>query len=71
MLDFQQSRCVDSRDKAYALRALAADGSLLTPDYAKLSADVYFGVLSLLPTEKVLPEMRGYRWPHEGVSQLP
>src|SRR5437016_8699324 len=70
MEQYRDESCIDRRDKVFALRGIASNGARLLPDYNETAADVYFRVLSLLPTERVLPEMSGYRWPHQAASQL-
>ncbi|OQU95015.1 Ankyrin repeat-containing protein [Cladophialophora immunda] len=67
---FQDARCTDPRDRAFALRGLAADGGLLSPNYGDSVGDLYFRLLSMLPTERVLPVMCGYRWPHQAAHRL-
>ncbi|KAJ9503196.1 hypothetical protein H2202_001350 [Exophiala xenobiotica] len=70
MEQFRDARCIDPRDKVFALRSIANDGVRLLANYNDRAADVYFRVLSMLPTERVLPEVSGYRWPHRSASQL-
>lgn len=67
---FENAGCVDVRDRAFALRSIAHDGHLLTPDYNESAADIYFRILSMLPTQRVLPNMWGYRWPDQAASLL-
>ena len=47
MRNFRALQCKDTRDKAYALRALAADGADLPIDYRKPALHVFFDILSL------------------------
>lgn len=70
MARFNRARCVDQRDKVFALRSIAKDGQRLKVDYNESAVDVYFRVLSLLPTQRVLPDVWGYRWPDQAASQL-
>ena len=70
MEQFQSARCIDSRDKAFALCGLARDGHDLLPSYIESTADIYFRILSMLPTEGVRPPLSGYRWPHQAASRL-
>ena len=67
---FQNTRCFDPHDKVFALRSIADDGDRLSPHYDESVADLYFRVLSMLPTERVLPRVLGYRWPHQAANRL-
>lgn len=58
---FKHSRCVDPLDKAFALRGIASDGSQLVPRYDETFGDLFFRILSMLPTERILPPMAGCR----------
>ena len=49
MEDFQRARCMDSRDKVYALLSLSSDGKPVSPDYSISAADLFFRLLSLNP----------------------
>lgn len=64
MKRFVTARCSVLQDRAYALRSIASNGHRLVPDYSESMGDLYFRLLSMLPTERVLPESCGYRWPH-------
>ena len=70
MEQFQDARCIDRRDTAFSLLGVAKDGDRLLPRYDESVADVYFRVLSMLPTKRVLPKMSGYRWPHQAASRF-
>jgi hypothetical protein len=70
MEQFQDADCIDRCDRAFALRSIAEDGHRLSPHYDESVADLYLRVLSMLPTERVLPQVMGYRWPHEAASRL-
>jgi len=61
MKTFHHSRCVDPRDKAFALRGIARDGQQLAVKYDESFGDLYFRILSTLPTEWVFSVMAGYR----------
>ncbi|KIY02698.1 uncharacterized protein Z520_01163 [Fonsecaea multimorphosa CBS 102226] len=67
---FQDARCAEQLDRVFALRSLAVDLQWLSPDYRETVSNLYFQLLSRLPTERVVPEMYGYRWPHEAASRL-
>ena len=67
---FQHSRCADPRDKAFALRGIARDGQQLAVKYDESFGDLYFRILSILPTEWIFPVMTGYRWPHQAAKAL-
>jgi hypothetical protein len=62
--------CIDQCDRAFALHGIARDGGDLVPSYNKSAADVFFRLLSVLPTEDVLPATVGHRWPHQAGMQL-
>ena len=49
METFQHSRCVDPRDKVYALLSLSSDGKHVAADYSISAADLFFRLLSLHP----------------------
>jgi Heterokaryon incompatibility protein (HET) len=49
METFQRARCVDPRDKVYALLGLSSDGKHVIPDYSISAADLFFRLLSLHP----------------------
>lgn len=70
MKSFQHSQCVDPHDKAFALRGIASDGQQLAIKYNESVCDLYFRILSNLPTESVLPVMTEYRWPHKAAKEL-
>jgi hypothetical protein len=55
MEQFRDARCVNPRDKVFALRGIANDGFRLLPNYTESVADVFFRVLSMLPTERFCP----------------
>lgn len=67
---FPNARCINPRDKVFALRGIAADGDQVLPRYDEPVAEVYFRILSKMPTERALPRITGYRWPHEMGSRL-
>jgi hypothetical protein len=67
---YKHARCIDPRDKVFALCGIANDGNQISPHYDESLANVYFRVLSMLPTERVLPSMSGYRWPHDAACRL-
>lgn len=67
---FRFARCSVVQDRAYALRSIASDGNRLVPNYSESIGDFYFRLLSILPTEQVLPKLRGYRWPHGDVARM-
>ncbi|KIW18446.1 hypothetical protein PV08_02734 [Exophiala spinifera] len=67
---FQNARCFEPHDRAFALRSIAENGDRLSPRYDESESDLYFRVLSTLPTERVFPTIPGYRWPHEAASRL-
>jgi hypothetical protein len=67
---FRNARCINPRDKVFALRGIAADGDRLSPRYDEPVGEAYFRFLSTLPTERVMPKMTGYRWPHEAADRL-
>jgi Heterokaryon incompatibility protein (HET) len=46
---FQRARCVDPRDKVYALLSLSSDGKHVAADYSISAADLFFRLLSLHP----------------------
>lgn len=67
---FRNSRCTDIRDRAFALRGLAVDGNRVIPHYDESVVDLFFRLLSTSLTQRVLPKMTGYRWPHESAVKL-
>lgn len=67
---FKESRCIDLRDRAFALRGIAKDKHRLSPNYDESPASVYFRILSAFTTERVYPERIGYRWPHHSATRL-
>jgi ankyrin repeat protein len=67
---FRDARCTEPLDRAFALRGLAADGERLSPNYRDSVCDLFFRVLSMLPTEGVQPVMFGYRWQHRAAIRL-
>jgi hypothetical protein len=46
---FERARCVDPRDKVYALLNLSSDGKRVKPDYSISAVDLFFRLLSLHP----------------------
>lgn len=67
---FHSARCSVSQDRAYALRSIASDGWRLAPNYSEPLGTFYFRLLSMLPTERVLPRLQGYRWPHKAGARI-
>jgi hypothetical protein len=67
---FRDSRCVDPRDKVFSLRGISKDGEQVRPRYNESYTELFFRLLSILPTERVLPAISGYRWPHKSASRL-
>ncbi|KIW17049.1 hypothetical protein PV08_04240 [Exophiala spinifera] len=57
METFKSARCIDPRDKAYGVRALATNGHCLDIDYSESVGSLFFRIASLYPDTAFLSWM--------------